>query len=80
MSIIDDVQKYAKVTDLASALAALEFVAGVYENVAPTVAATIEYLRKNNITDEDIVALKAQDKAAADNQQSAIDQAKAEGR
>ena len=42
----------------------------------PVVMAAIEYLQKAGITDEDIAKLKAQDMAAADNQQEAIEKRK----
>lgn len=66
----------AEIKDLASAVAAFELGLSTFQKLAPTVMAAIEYFKKENITDEDIAALKAQDQAAADNQQAAIDAAK----
>jgi hypothetical protein len=66
-----------EIKDLASAIAAIELGISAFEKLAPTVVAGIEYFKKESITDEDIAAMKAQDQAAADNQQRAIDKAKA---
>ena len=60
-------------TTVASALAALEAALAAYAKIVPTVEDAVAYLRKAGITDEDIAALKAQDRAASDNQQAAID-------
>jgi hypothetical protein len=60
-------------TTVAAALAALEAALAAYAEIAPTIEAAVAYLRKAGITDEDIAALKAQDRAASDNQQAAID-------
>lgn len=69
-----------EIKDLAGAIAAIELAISTFEKIAPTAMAAIEYLKKNKITDEDIANLKAQDKAAANNQQAAIDRAEADGR
>ncbi|NTU49321.1 MAG: hypothetical protein HGA87_00230 [Desulfobulbaceae bacterium] len=66
-----------EIKDLASAIAAIELGISTFEKLTPTVLAGIEYFKKENITDEDVAAMKAQDQAAADNQQRAIDKAKA---
>jgi hypothetical protein len=66
-----------RINDLASAVAAIELAISTFEKLTPTVLAGIEYFKKENITDEDVAAMKAQDQAAADNQQRAIDKAKA---
>ena len=60
-------------TTVAAALAALEAALAAYAEIAPAIEAAVAYLRKAGITDEDIAALKAQDRAASDNQQAAID-------
>jgi hypothetical protein len=65
-----------RINDLASAVAAIELAISTFEKLAPTVLAGIEYFKKENITDEDIAAMKAQDQAAADNQQAAIENRK----
>ena len=69
-----------EIKDLGAAIAAVELFVNTVDKIAPTAMAAIEYLKKNKITDEDIANLKAQDKAAADDQQEAIDRAESEGR